>query len=163
MRTVNTPMRFRKLRIGWSVVWGMLAVLLIVLWVRSYSWCDNVVGPLGATRSFCIWSDKGHLGISLVPQRLQSLADGGPWASGHAWMGDASPRDYGSSPWLPSWSTENYVVAPIWLLEPLIVAIAALPWIHWSKRFSVRTLIIATTLVAVVLGLIVYAVRATHP
>ena len=27
--------RFRKLRIAWSVGWGVLAVLLIVLWVRS--------------------------------------------------------------------------------------------------------------------------------
>ena len=29
-------MRFRKLRIAWSVVCGLVAVLLIVLWVRSY-------------------------------------------------------------------------------------------------------------------------------
>ena len=29
-------MKFRKLRIAWSVVWGVAAVLLIVLWVRSY-------------------------------------------------------------------------------------------------------------------------------
>ena len=29
-------MRFRKLRIAWSVAWGVLAVLLCVLWVRSY-------------------------------------------------------------------------------------------------------------------------------
>ena len=32
----NTLMRFRKLRIAWSVAWGVVAVLLIVLWVRSY-------------------------------------------------------------------------------------------------------------------------------
>ena len=36
-------MRFRKLRIAWSVVWGLAAVLLIVLWVRSYWWHDCVV------------------------------------------------------------------------------------------------------------------------
>ena len=28
--------RFRKLRIVWSVAWGVVAVLLCVLWVRSY-------------------------------------------------------------------------------------------------------------------------------
>ena len=33
--------------------------------------------------------------------------------------------------------------------------IAAAPWIRWSKRFTLRTLLIATTLVAVVLGVIV--------
>ena len=30
-------MKFRKLRITWSMTWGVLALLLIVLWVRSYS------------------------------------------------------------------------------------------------------------------------------
>ena len=35
-------MRFRKLRIAWSVVWGLAAVLLIVLWVRSYWWVDQI-------------------------------------------------------------------------------------------------------------------------
>ena len=35
----------------------------------------------------------------------------------------------------------------------------AVPWTAFSKRFSLRTLLIATTLVAVVLGLLVYVVR----
>ena len=29
-------MKHRKLRIAWSVAWGVVAVLLCVLWVRSY-------------------------------------------------------------------------------------------------------------------------------
>src|SRR3954471_23472340 len=32
----NSGMRFRKLRIAWSVVWGLACVLLVVLWVRSH-------------------------------------------------------------------------------------------------------------------------------
>ncbi len=35
-------MRFRKLRIAWSVFWGLAAVLLVVLWVRSYWWVDQL-------------------------------------------------------------------------------------------------------------------------
>src|SRR4051794_19852377 len=34
-------MRFRKLRIAWSVFWGLACVLLVVLWVRSYWWEDE--------------------------------------------------------------------------------------------------------------------------
>ena len=30
------PFHSRKLRIAWSVAWGVVAVLLCVLWVRSY-------------------------------------------------------------------------------------------------------------------------------
>ena len=36
---------------------------------------------------------------------------------------------------------------------------AAAPWIRWCKRFSLRTLLIATTVVAVVLGLAVWTLR----
>jgi hypothetical protein len=46
---------------------------------------------------------------------------------------------------------------PFWFLAPLSGAGAVLPWIRW--RFSLRILLIATTLIAVVLGPIVYAIR----
>jgi hypothetical protein len=46
---------------------------------------------------------------------------------------------------------------PFWFTLLGVVATATAPW--WRLRFSVRTLIIATTLVAVVLGLVVYAAR----
>jgi hypothetical protein len=36
-----------------------------------------------------------------------------------------------------------------------IATLAIVPWIKWSQRFSLRTLLFATTLVAVVLGLVV--------
>ena len=46
---------------------------------------------------------------------------------------------------------------PIWGAVLLAAALAAAPWLRW--RFSLRTLLIVTTLVAVVLGLAVYAAR----
>ena len=33
---MNRPRLIRGLRIAWSVWWGILCVLLVVLWVRSY-------------------------------------------------------------------------------------------------------------------------------
>ena len=39
-------MRYRKLRIAWSVVWGLAAVLLIVLWVRSCYTSDGINIPI---------------------------------------------------------------------------------------------------------------------
>jgi hypothetical protein len=47
--------------------------------------------------------------------------------------------------------------APHWFAMLTALAIAATPWLRW--RFSLRTLLIATTLVAVVLGLIVWLSR----
>ena len=50
------------------------------------------------------------------------------------------------------------VSGPYWLAVLLVGMSASLPWLSLlPKRFSLRTLLIATTLVAVVLGLIVWA------
>ena len=38
----SARMRFRKLRIAWSVAWGVACLLLIVLWVRSYRQVDTL-------------------------------------------------------------------------------------------------------------------------
>ena len=59
-------MRFRKLRIAWSVVWGLAAVLPIVLWVRSYSRIDALRGLLGHERVFAAQTDMGDFSIWCV-------------------------------------------------------------------------------------------------
>jgi hypothetical protein len=49
---------------------------------------------------------------------------------------------------------------PHWFLVALTAlpaTLVVLPWLRW--RFSLRTLLIATTVVAAILGLLVYAVR----
>src|SRR6476659_8348295 len=42
-------MRFRKLRIAWSVFWGIVCLLLIALWVRSY-WKYDCVSRLDTSQ-----------------------------------------------------------------------------------------------------------------
>jgi hypothetical protein len=49
-------------------------------------------------------------------------------------------------------------IIPHWFPTLLFAAFAALPWLPF-KRFSLRTLLIATTLIAVVLGIIVWVAR----
>src|SRR4051794_33980026 len=56
-------MKYRKLRIAWSVVWGLAAVLLIVLWVRSYWWQDTVYRPSSNAE---IFSQHGVLRLSKI-------------------------------------------------------------------------------------------------
>ena len=55
-------MRFRKLRIAWSVAWGVVAVLLVVLWVRSYRVCDVIKWQTTTTRTD-LFSATGAMGI----------------------------------------------------------------------------------------------------
>ena len=47
------------------------------------------------------------------------------------------------------------VRTPIWILALTVAILAGVPWIRWSKQFTIRTMLIATALVALVLGIIV--------
>ena len=47
--------------------------------------------------------------------------------------------------------------APCWAVVSFLGIAVSIPWLHWLPcRFNLRTLLIATTLIAVVLGLIVW-------
>src|SRR5829696_7121142 len=45
---LNSRMKFRMLRVAWSVVWAVACVLIIVFWIRSFRSCDlfrsNILG-----------------------------------------------------------------------------------------------------------------------
>jgi hypothetical protein len=146
-------MRFRKLRIAWSVVCGIACVLLIVLWVRSY-WCDEL----------CYWTNKNGthttIGANMgVVYFSRNKLGNGATASNWTYKNFTSHRLLWNhwSFW-DGWNTRVDVGLPYWSFVLPTIVLGYFPWLP-LKRFSVRTLLIATTLVAVVLGFAVYAIR----
>jgi hypothetical protein len=77
------------------------------------------------------------------------------WATSHSDTSHLSRQFQ----WNTSSNGDTLVCVAQWFPILCAALAAILPWFRWSKRFSLRTLLIATTLVAVVLGLIVYAAR----
>ncbi len=69
---------------------------------------------------------------------------------------------------IPGWAWHNssepaqryyiYVQVPFWFLIGVALAIGGMSWLKW--RFSLRTLLIGMTLVAVLLGLVMWAIRS---
>jgi hypothetical protein len=62
---MHRPRLIRGLRIAWSVVWGLLCVLLIVLWVRSY-WRMDIVAIPSPSERFMAVSYYGRIYWSTV-------------------------------------------------------------------------------------------------
>ncbi len=153
----------RYLRITWTVFCGIACVLLIVFWVRSHLIQDTELANLWG-RNFQANSILGRLSFGTLNQPIGKDR----W---HTQSRPVTTRDSQQQAQFPRFSitryrasstsrTESYGVGmPHWAWLTLPVTAAALPWIRHPKRFSLRTLLIATTLVAVVLGAIVYAVR----
>jgi hypothetical protein len=157
-------MRFRKLRIAWSVACVVACVLLIVLWVRSKTSRDRIVIPLRVTRFLRIDSSHGMIKFETYGQGMGEMSFSTTSLShadiSTAWKQFTSapePQDRKKWRWEVSRTGRFFVYLPHWFPVTILTAFAIAPWVPW--RFSLRTLLIATTLVAVVLGLIVWAVR----
>src|SRR6478752_6350469 len=60
---MDRPRLFRGLRIAWSVGFGILCLLLVSLWVRSYTTVDQLHLPFGGSECFTVASKKGALAL----------------------------------------------------------------------------------------------------
>jgi hypothetical protein len=151
------PRDLHYLRIAFSAVCGVFCLLLILLWGRSLSAEDRLTGHFSGSNVFRIYSSHGCL-VYYVP------GTPGP-PNLYAWQFDlgstfwlqVSDSRLASVPQLHLHSQENWITLPYWLLVGLCVVLTVAPWFRW--RFSLLTLLIAITLVAVGLGLIVAAAR----
>jgi hypothetical protein len=157
-------MRFRKLRIAWSVVWGIAAVLFCGFWVHTIHKQDKAAAWI--SDSFYFYGDafQNWMEVSIAmppqPDPLLSMnyqryyysnfvANPTPLTSPvHNWRIGASQ---------PPFAPGVEIRMPIWVGVVSCVLFAAISWLPWwSNRFSLRTLLIAMTLIAAMLGLIVW-------
>jgi hypothetical protein len=142
-------MNYRKLRIAWSVGWGILCLLLIVLWVRSHWKWDALSFPQGGISSMAgstvIGLGEGWGGTDWRIHTYELDSSDDP-IRGFAWINDGGPAGR-----IPG----TMIIMPHWFLVSLFLVFAAAPWLRY--RFSLRTLLIAATVVAVLLGLIAWA------
>jgi hypothetical protein len=148
-------MRFRKLRIAWSVVWGLLAVLLIVLWVRSY-WCKYTFRTNDLDNRVVVFSAYGNIHFRKFGDTAISTCISDGWEFQSELTEDLN--EFKGSNGFQLLHRPGYFDLSIPYRFPVMLSatLTVAPWLRF--RFSLRTLLIATTLVAVVLGLIVAVV-----
>ena len=178
--------RFRKLRIAFSITFGIACVLLIALWVRSYRLNDRlhfvllgkdvvIASRMGEVLLFPIdWPVQvfGWQKVTYpIDDELAFSGGGRPNAFGFGWIKDVVlPTERSTVPPPPGSKFKYYgtgtttlpgsgPMLPYWFAASLSGISAVLPWafqVPSSRRFSLRTLLIATTLVAMALGILVY-------
>jgi MFS family permease len=141
----------RKLRIAWSVGCGVAAALLIVLWVRSYWRWD--------TLNYCRFGAGSGEGIAMFVFDSDAPLSG--WTeSSSSYENDVEESAQPLSDRSLAWNSRAggfAIYIAHWLLIFPIIAIATVPWVSW--RFSLRTLLISITFVAVGLGVVVWSMR----
>jgi hypothetical protein len=136
----------KYLRIAVTALSLTACLLLVALWVRSYWWVDAVY----IAHTYSAGSMQGDMYV--MPGIYNSTPahvvehDIGPIHTRSIWNADAKTV----------FQIDGRVV-PVWILVLSLAALALLPWLRW--RFSLRTLLIVTTLVAVGLGIMIYAFK----
>jgi hypothetical protein len=140
----------KYLRITVTALSLTACVLLIALWVRSY-WRLDILEKRGGFGAIQISSVIGRIAIGNLDPRtaigksyLSVVAgDAADWRKGRVFGFDYYDDGIVTA-----------FVAPHWFPALIAATLAVIPWIQSTKRFSLRTLLIATTLVAVVLGIV---------
>jgi hypothetical protein len=167
MAGVFTPRVVRAIRIIASAMMLSIGGLFIVLWIRNFWRADVVWAPLPGGGHVLLASQDGQTELAL---NLPSKATGASRMSRQSSSGWGA-QSYAATPKSVSqillarakpiryrrmWNgRELNMIAPYWFLVPLTWLLAVAPWIQWSTRFSLRALLVATTLAAMALGIYV--------
>jgi hypothetical protein len=158
----SMPRYLRYLRIGFTAICMIACPLLTALWVRSYWWQDTVSWRCFTPEAIRLDTFPGRFCVETFIDRQETVFFSYSGGGFYQYWG---PRYRVSSKQLTeptAWQMYrgpigNPLLIPLWL-PPLAAAIlAALPWLRW--RFSLRTLLIAITIIALLLGLIIATTR----
>jgi len=139
-------MKHRKLRIAWSVAWGVACLALsAACFVLQYLDTSVELVKRGGPGLTSVATYRGKLSLSWEP-RMQYRPE---WAGQTNHYGFRYNM-YSSGHW--------NVSGPLWIVGVLLAVVAApltaMPWL--TLRFSMRTLLLVMTLVAALLGLIAW-------
>ena len=147
---------FRRLLNIASIVCLVLCVALMGIWVRSY---DLRTRLLATTRSINIGSVQGRL--MLIP------SENGEWwweavgnhtsdppDSAHLSFPPGTSNLFGFYA-CPSWK-KSALIVPYWFLVLTSGSLAMALRMRWPPQFALRSLFIATTFLAIVLGMVAW-------
>jgi hypothetical protein len=155
----------RALRISATAAGLLMSVVVAAMWLRNFWWADVFWTPLPNAGQVAIASADGQVefGISYPAMRGATRANQGAELWG--WQTYTASRNRPLDIFVPWKQVIHYrftrngsiAVLPHWLLAIVPLLLAGVLWIRWSRRFTIRTLLVITTLVAMILALAVTA------
>ena len=145
------------------VVLALLIVTFVGLWIRSFYWFDAGMGPsyLWPGRELGVFSRVGILEIGLVDVGMTTPRS--RWSFSSHRISQQEEEFYAKHP--QTWyfravdRTEWELSCPTWF-PGAITGLLAIAVLRFNRRFSVRSTMLATTAIAVLLGMIVVSLQS---
>jgi hypothetical protein len=146
------------LRIAFSVFFGIACVLSIALWVRSFSWWDDAIVRISSTEVHPI-SAEGRIVIFVQKTSIKKMFShfANPLSMHQSPEGGERHPWFGVYLWQSRTAGQSVAIVKVahCVLVMVAGALAIIPWCPF--KFSLRSLLIATTAAAAVLGVMVWA------
>jgi hypothetical protein len=165
---MHRPRLLQLLRIACSAACLIPCGISTWFCIRSFYWADFVnahvhvipIEILSADNKLKITIPRierwNTMATEFVGAQIQSFSSDRPEAStisGHL-------SSFGDVCGFGVYKSSNIAfLVPHWFLIVGAVALAGVPWLKWSYRFSLRTLLVITAFVAIALALLVVAFR----
>jgi hypothetical protein len=162
MKPLAERRALRYWRIAFSIICLALFCAVCVMWWRSYRWLDACYCRYQQAGDICLfYSYRGGVHINLILDRVNVPLHfhSGPIIDTSQRPPDVSPISFQGYRVKPF--NFNTVVMPYWFPVAFFAALAGLPWYGRYIRFGLRTLLILFTIVAAMLGYIVWALHST--
>jgi hypothetical protein len=142
-----------KWRIGWrsaiSSVCVLATMVLIACWIRSYKWMD--ITDRSSAVNVCSMNGQLFVGETFMIMGSNTLNPMAPVPDSH--LGICSLRHDK----FDLVALGGGIALPYWLIVLVTAPLAAVPWLRF--RFSLRTMLVATALISIVLCLVAFALR----
>lgn len=145
------------LRIIISGLFATICVCLIVLWFRSFTTCDGILAKRGRGVLAGAVSLEGQVylftyatGTTAGQRRVAMPIDDASFVHG---------KFVSSGPEFRIAPPGTFIVASHWLAAAWLATLAVLCWVPLSMKFNIRTMLVATTLLALLMGAAVYAIK----
>ena len=155
--TMNRPRVLRIARITWTVGCLTAAMLLCVVWVRSYSWLDAAM--IHVTNNYMLGVATCQRGLAVatgpVPKVPRILAFEVQSVS----LDDPSIIGLDVEHVLKTGAYGRYLIVPYAVLGFIVGLLTVTPWLP-LRHFSLRTLVLGVTLGSILLGLVAWASRS---
>lgn len=143
---------FRVLRIAASFLFGVLCLLSVAWWVRSYSWADSAMLKLAPSLYIQVHDGDGRMCIWIEHQPIDKW-----WAWWANPITDHTlPEGAERIPWLDIafWPTFIRIYTAHAFLTVIAGVLALAPWC--PRKFSLRALLGAITVIGAVAGVIAW-------
>jgi hypothetical protein len=145
-------MKYLELRTAWSAGCIAASLLILAMALRSYSFCDvYTTRPYRAPTSG-VMSMEGQVYAFFQFQNL-----GKNWRLRTYPVGEVSLildtfLSTKGAFRVPA-NSRFIIIITYWLLAAMVASLAIAPWLKWSTRFSIRSVVIDMTMIAVALAI----------